>query len=247
MNAPMMPVARAPSSSASVEEREVVVPVHGGQLGGRLCLPPSPRAALVVGLPRALAHHSSNERFVATMLARAGFATLLIDLVREDEDEVAAGRSLATDVPSMALRLAGATHWLGQLIAPELPVGYLGVDEAAPAALVATAFDLGRVFAVVTRGGRPESAGASVLLAGVPALFLSAQPNAVTSQGFVANRSTLGTRGLWQVLQFAAPSLGAGAALDKVVAVSTAWFTHWLEGAAVARAPWSTVRPWGCA
>lgn len=243
------PITRVPDSSSVLAELEVQVPVLGGPLGAWLCRPSSARAAVVVGLPRALAHHSSSERFAATMLARAGFATLLLDLLREDEDEAVSGQSRAepADVPLMALRLASATHWLGEISAPDLPVGYLGVDDAAPAALVATAFDLGRVFAVVTRGGHPERAGASVLLAGVPALFLSAQEDGAQSRGFVANRSTLGTRGLWQVLQFAAPSLAAGAALDRVVAVSTAWFTHWLGGPTATRAPWSTVRPWGCA
>lgn len=233
------PLARSPLTldwGTDVDEHEVSIPVSGGALGARLCRPPSPRAAVVMGHPGALAHLASRERFAASLLARAGFATLLVDLVTDDEDWRDA--SAGDDVPLLALRLASAAHWLAGLPRlSALPLGYLGVDAAAPAALVAAALDPARIFALVTRGGRPERAGASLLLTHVPTLHihgLDALPDDVAFAG--ARWSAGDTHLRQQVLLPVAPgALGEGPALDRVISASAAWFTFWLSESASAR------------
>ena len=230
------PLARSPLTldwGTDVDEHEVSIPVSGGALGARLCRPPSPRAAVVMGHPGALAHLASRERFAASLLARAGFATLLVDLVTDDEDWRDA--SAADDVPLLALRLSSAAHWLAGL--PGLasrPLGYLGVDGAAPSALVAAAFDVGRVFAVVTRGGHPEQAGASLVLTHVPTLNIQGSPD---DAAFGGSRWSAGASHLQQrlVLPVAPDALGEGPALDRVISATAAWFTFWLSESASAR------------
>ena len=153
-----------------IDDRPVEVPLTRGSLGALLYVPPSPRGAVLIAQPSGIGRLSRQERFGAHSLARAGFTTLLVDLLTEEEDAVREGAH--TDVPLLADRLLCAARWLGAMT--RLPLGYLGVGTAAVAALVAAATEPARVLAVVSRGSRPDHAGASLLLTRVPSLFIVA-------------------------------------------------------------------------
>jgi dienelactone hydrolase len=106
---------------------------------------------------------------VAELLNESGLATLLIDLLTEDEQQVDLQTShLRFDIPLLATRLEAITEWL--VTHPEvagLKVGHFGASTGAGAALVAAAELPHLVKAVVSRGGRPDLARTS--LAGVEA------------------------------------------------------------------------------
>jgi putative phosphoribosyl transferase len=110
---------------------------------------------------------SPRNRQVAAALNQAGLATLLLDLLtaREDEqDELS--REWRFNIPLLASRLCLASDWLDR--DPEwrdLPRGLFGASTGAAAALIAAARRPQRIAAVVSRGGRPDLAGAD--LAGV--------------------------------------------------------------------------------
>jgi putative phosphoribosyl transferase len=108
------------------------------------------------------AHGSGSGRLsprnnrVAAALRSAGLATLLLDLLTEEEET---DRANVFDIPLLATRLSLARAWAGER--PDtghLPIGYFGASTGAGAALVAAADDE-RVAAVVCRGGRPDLAG----------------------------------------------------------------------------------------
>ena len=210
-----------------VDDRPVQVPASRCSLAGLLYVPSKPRAAVIIAQPSGISRLSRRERFVAGSLARAGFSTLLIDLLTEEEDEVREGAH--ADVPLLADRLLCAAHWLSAIGGAEaLPMGYLGVAHGSAAALVATAIEPNRVQAIVSRGGRPDYAGASLLLSRVPSLFIV---NGNDPQELAANRAACGLsphRRLDVV-----PSLGGTfleeEAFDRVTALSAAWFLHWLD------------------
>lgn len=215
---------------AHVREREVAVPLPASQLNAVLYLPSSFRAAVVIGHPSGICRLSSRERFGATVLARAGFATLLADLVSEEED--CTGPAASADVPLLADRFLACARWLaGHRRTSALPVGYFGVDAAAAAALVAAAIDPARVFAVVTRGGHPERAGASLLLAQVPTLFLAASGAAVDPLE-VAAQYTAGAPGAPRrlaVLPSPSGDFSEGDAFDQVLSLGADWLSRWVD------------------
>ena len=100
--------------------------------------------------------HSPRNRYVATVLNRAGLATLLFDLLTPGEEH---DRANVFDIDLLARRLVDVTDWLRKQ--PEidgLPIGYFGASTGAAAALVAAAKPGGDVAAVVSRGGRPDLA-----------------------------------------------------------------------------------------
>lgn len=215
------------TSMTHIDDRSVEVPASRCTLGGLLYVPPRPRAAVVIAQPSGISRLSRRERFVAAALARSGFTTLLIDLLTEEEDEVREGAH--ADVPLLADRLLSAARWLCTSGgADALPLGYLGVGNGSAAALVATAIEPNRVLALVSRGGRPDYAGASLLLTRVPSLFIV---NGNDQHELAANRAACGLsphRRLDVV-----PSVGGsfleGEAIDRIASLSAAWFLHWLD------------------
>ena len=117
---------------------------------------------------------SSRNRYVARLLQDAGFATLLLDLLTAAEEEVddATGQ-LRFDIGLLSDRLIDATEWLGRNSETgPLPIGCFGASTGGGAALVAAAHLHGRIAAVVSRGGRPDLAGAALAEVTSPVLLI---------------------------------------------------------------------------
>lgn len=150
--------------------REVTLPVRGGHLHGELVVPPSARGVVVFAHGSGSSRHSPRNRWVAGRLQTAGMATLLIDLLTEDE---AGLRSNVFDIDILTTRLRGAVAHLMTL--PEthhLPVGLFGASTGAAAALCAAGDPDCRVAAVVSRGGRPDLAGSALQRVAAPTLLI---------------------------------------------------------------------------
>jgi putative phosphoribosyl transferase len=118
--------------------------------------------------------HSPRNQFVAEELQRGGLATLLIDLLTPQEEEVdqRSGQH-RFDIELLAERLGGITAWLGgQPRTSKLPIGLFGASTGGGAALVAAARGREAVAAVVSRGGRPDLAGDALPLVRAPTLLI---------------------------------------------------------------------------
>ncbi len=93
---------------------------------------------------------------VARTLNAAGMATLLFDLLDEEESK---NRRKVFDIPLLGRRLALATRWcMKQPPLRHLPLAYFGASTGAAAALWAAAEFETLIRAVVSRGGRPDLA-----------------------------------------------------------------------------------------
>ncbi len=148
-----------------LRDDEIVVEAAGASVAGRLTVPRQPRGMVVFAHGSGSSRHSPRNRYVATVLQSAGLATLLFDLLTDAEER---DRSNVFDIGLLAARLVDVTIWLRS--APDaagLQVGYFGASTGAGAALRAAADPRVEVFAVVSRGGRPDLAGE--FLAGVDA------------------------------------------------------------------------------
>jgi putative phosphoribosyl transferase len=113
---------------------------------------------------------SPRNNHVASALAKAGLATLLLDLLTPGEEH---DRANVFDIPLLASRLILATEWASQRPDTKaLRVGYFGASTGAGAALVAAAGAPDLVRAVVSRGGRPDLAGEKLSLVRAPTLLI---------------------------------------------------------------------------
>ena len=133
----------------------------------------TPSLAAILGIPDGakglviFAHGSGSGRlsprnnYVARCLREAGLATLLLDLLTPEEE---ADRRNVFDIALLASRLRRAADWAASY--PEtarLLLCYFGASTGGGAALRAAAGDP-RIAAVVSRGGRPDLAGADTLV-----------------------------------------------------------------------------------
>jgi dienelactone hydrolase len=148
---------------------ERLVQISAGQttLEGNLIIPKSSRGIVLFAHGSGSGRHSPRNKYVAEVLQDAGIATLLIDLLTEEEEEIdLQTRHLRFDIDLLAQRLIKATDWLKQeqnIQTKDLSVGFFGASTGAAAALVAAAQRQKIVKAIVSRGGRPDLAGSESL------------------------------------------------------------------------------------
>ncbi|VVD84166.1 Putative phosphoribosyl transferase [Pandoraea communis] len=157
-----------------VQFKDVSIPSGDVLLGGVLATPAKSRGVI------AFAHGSGSSRFsrrnreVAAVLQQAGLATLLFDLLTADESSRDVETGLYRfNIPLLARRLTDAIDWLASLPATAtFDVGLFGASTGAGAALIAAAARPARVRAIVSRGGRPDLAGAALPHVRAPTLLI---------------------------------------------------------------------------
>jgi putative phosphoribosyl transferase len=162
------------STIQSVETKSVQVSAGPVVLEGNLALPRQASGVVLFAHGSGSGRHSPRNRFVAGKLQEAGLATMLIDLLTEEEeaaDQFSA--HLRFDIGLLANRLVGATDWLtANRQTVGLPIGYFGASMGGGAALVAAAERIEQVAAVVSRGGRPDLAGSALAEVQAPTLLI---------------------------------------------------------------------------
>jgi putative phosphoribosyl transferase len=155
-------------------EQGVEIGAAGVTLAGDLAIPHDARGVVLFAHGSGSGRHSPRNRFVARGLREGRLATLLIDLLTEDEERVdMVTRHLRFDIGLLAERLIGSVDWLrADGSTRDQPIGLFGASTGAAAALVAAAERKREVAAVVSRGGRPDLAGEALPEAQAPTLLI---------------------------------------------------------------------------
>lgn len=137
------------------------VTVGGFGLAGLLGIPDAARGLVIFAHGSGSGRLSPRNNHVAALLRDGGLATLLIDLLTPVEER---DRANVFDIALLAERLASAAAWaITQPRLAALPIGYFGASTGGGAALLAASRGDPRIRAVVSRGGRPDLAGAAAL------------------------------------------------------------------------------------
>ena len=161
---------------SAVERDDGLVRVGAGgvTLEGNLLIPRNATGVVLFAHGSGSSRFSSRNRYVAQELRDGGLATLLIDLLTSAEERVDMRTAhLRFDIDLLARRLVGAMEWMSRQPATgRLPVGLFGASTGGGAALVAAAEMPERVGAVVSRGGRPDLAGAALPNVKAPTLLI---------------------------------------------------------------------------
>lgn len=163
-------------SQIQTEREERIVCVAAGMVtvSGNLAVPERAAGVVLFAHGSGSSRLSPRNRSVAQRLQERGLATLLVDLLTEEEEAVDVETAhLRFDIGLLADRLVGATDWLiKQPSTRDLRIGYFGASTGAAAALVAAAQRPESIGAVVSRGGRPDLAGDALARVEAPTLLV---------------------------------------------------------------------------
>jgi alpha-beta hydrolase superfamily lysophospholipase len=153
-----------------ITQEDVTIHVDGVDLPGQLTLPPHPCGLVIFAHGSGSSRLSTRNIQVADELVQQDCGTLLFDLLTEGE---ASDRRRVFDIPLLGQRMVGTTRLaLRQSRLAGLPFGIFGASTGAAAALVAAADPECPVDAIVSRGGRPDLAGAALADVTAPTLLL---------------------------------------------------------------------------
>lgn len=144
------------------------------ELHGDLVIPEGAKGIIIFAHGSGSSRHSPRNQFVAKELQKGHLATFLIDLLTEDEERVDEMTAhLRFDIPFLAKRLVGVSEWIKKNdLSKHLQIGYFGASTGAAAALVAAAIVPQGIYAVVSRGGRPDLAGHALARVKAPVLLI---------------------------------------------------------------------------
>jgi putative phosphoribosyl transferase len=214
--------------SPPIQERAVTIPAGAVTLPALLALPEGAQGIVLFAHGSGSGRLSPRNNAVARVLNRARLATLLADLLTEEE---AADRRKVFDIGLLADRLAACAAYAGeQPSSRPLPAGYFGASTGGAAAIVAASREGSPARAVVSRGGRPDLAAEALERVRCPTLLIVGGED---KQVLALNRHAydrLHTEKRLAVIPGATHLFEEPGALDAVAELARDWFLRYLPG-----------------
>jgi len=213
------------------QEHLVLVTAGEVKLEGNLVIPDNATGIVIFAHGSGSSRHSPRNRYVAEVLQQAGLATLLIDLLTLEEEEIdLRTRHLRFDIGLLASRLVGATDWLTHNSdTRHLKVGYFGASTGGGAALVAAAERPEAVQAIVSRGGRPDLAPSALPHVKAPTLLIVGGYDLPVIAMNEDALQQLQTSKRLVIIPNASHLFEEPGALTAAAQLASEWFTHYLR------------------
>src|SRR5438132_8467597 len=212
-------------------EGRVTIDADGVTLEGNLIVPDRAAGVVLFAHGSGSSRFSSRNRYVAQVLRDGGLGTLLIDLLTAREEEIDERTAhLRFDITMLATRLVGATQWLAeQEETRRLNVGLFGASTGGGAALVAAAQRPDRIKAVVSRGGRPDLAGAALPHVKAPTLLIVGGDDTPVIQMNQEAYDRMTTLRKMIIVPGASHLFEEPGTLEEVARLATEWFKKYLR------------------
>ena len=207
---------------------EVHIPAGRAILAGNLSIPVNAAALVLFAHGSGSSRHSPRNQFVARTLNDAGLATLLFDLLTPEEELVDTRTAeLRFDIDLLAERLVHATKWeKRQEQTGDLRIGYFGSSTGGGAALVAAAQLPDDVGAVVSRGGRPDLAGAALPKVRAPTLLIVGGQDDIVIELNKQARDQMSCEVKLEIVPGATHLFEEPGALEQVAKLASDWFIN---------------------
>jgi pimeloyl-ACP methyl ester carboxylesterase len=205
----------------------IEIELDGLALKGNLSIPENAIGMVVFSHGSGSSRLSPRNNYVAKVLNENGLATLLFDLLTEDEDRIYENRF---NIDLITMRLIDVTQWIqNQKESKDLVVGYFGASTGAASALRAAAFYKNDIGAVVSRGGRPDLALQELNEVTAPTLLIVGgwdhqviQLNQKAYQELKCNRKL-------EIVPEASHLFEEPGKLQQVADIAAEWFKKWLQ------------------
>jgi putative phosphoribosyl transferase len=211
---------------------DVQIQAGGAVLSGNLTIPEGAASLVLFAHGSGSSRHSPRNQFVARTLNDAGLATLLFDLLTQNEEAI----DMRTgehrfNIDLLAERLVHATRWAKQQEQTrDLRIGYFGSSTGGGAALVAAAEIPQHVGAVVSRGGRPDLAGDALPKVQAPTLLIVGGNDDIVISLNEQARDQMGCDVKLEIVPGATHLFEEPGALEKVAKLASDWFVSHIGG-----------------
>jgi hypothetical protein len=206
---------------------ELVIPIGDIQLRGDLFIPEQARSIIIFSHGSGSSRFSPRNSFISEAINRYGIATLLIDLLTDDE---AALYENCFDIQLLANRLIAVTEFVHEWDeTTHLSIGYFGASTGAASAFKASRKLDKLVGAIVSRGGRPDLALSDLSFVHAPTLLIVGSLDAPVA---LINKSAFNhlccIRKLVEV-EGATHLFEEEGKLEEVASLASAWFKKYLS------------------
>lgn len=221
-----------PSGQASLTRHQVFnveIPADV-RLAADLHIPMKVHGVVLFAHGSGSSRHSPRNQFVARELEKAGLATLLLDLLTEEEEaQDARTGHLRFDIDLLARRLLDAVNWTAQhRELHQLKAGLFGASTGAAAALIG-ASKAPSVAAVVSRGGRPDLASDALAKVRAPVLLIVGSNDREVLDLNRQAMAQMHAETRLEVVPGATHLFEEPGALEQVAHLAQAWFMRWLS------------------
>ena len=219
------------SAGLAIEHEPITVLVDSVNLNGDLSIPSAAKGAVLFAHGSGSSRHSPRNRYVADVLNEGGLATLLVDLLDAEEQEVDLQTSrLRFDISLLSKRLSAITEWLARRPnMGSLRIGHFGASTGAAAALVCAARLPKLVRAVVSRGGRPDLAGPVLVNVQAPTLLIVGGADPVVLDLNRKARAAMRCERRLEIVPGAGHLFEEQGALGMVASLARDWFLDKLD------------------
>lgn len=212
-------------------QHDISIPIDNIQLRGMLCVPETATGLVIFVHGSGSSRLSSRNQFVAHTLNAQNLATLLFDLLTPEEEQIDnVTRELRFNIGFLAKRLVKVTQWCRahpQL--KSLNYGYFGASTGAGAAIVAGSVLKQEIAAMVSRGGRPDLAGAALSETVAPILLIIGGDDKVVIELNQQAFSQLTCIRQLEIVPGATHLFEEPGTLEKAADLATNWFVKYLK------------------
>ena len=213
-----------------IEVTPLRIPTGKSRVDGDLSIPDGCKGMVVFSHGSGTGRRNPRNRALAATLNQAGYATLLLDLLKaheEFQDESTA--EFRFDIPLLARRLIDATEWLAwNRDTASLKAAYFGTGTGSAAALIAAAGLPSLVGAVVSRAGRPDLAGHALTKVKTPTLLITGGNDAAILDLNRAALESMTCKRTMEIIPGAGHLFEEKGALEETARLACAWFDRHL-------------------
>lgn len=202
----------------------IEIPVEGGVLQGDFFVPQDAKGIIVFAHGSGSSRLSPRNRMIATALQEQGFGTLLFDLLTEEEEETEQEGEFRFNIDLLTERLFLAIHWVQNT--SQLPIGLFGASTGAAAALKASIHT--EVFAVVSRGGRPDLAEDALPKVRSPTLLIVGGDDLTVIEMNKTAQSKMSCHVELSIVKGATHLFEEKGKLEEVATLAKRWFLRFL-------------------
>jgi len=207
---------------------EIDISLNNTNLRGFLEIPKKSVGIVIFAHGSGSSRFSKRNQFVADFFNKKNLATLLFDLLTEQEEEKDQyNYKFRFDIDLLSKRLIIATKWI-EKNTKKLNIGYFGASTGAAAALIA-ASQIKNIKAIVSRGGRVDLSLKYIPSILSPTLFIIGENDQTIIDLSKKAYKELNCIKKIEIIKGAGHLFEENHSLEKVALSATNWFLKYLK------------------